>query len=141
MVAGFEGVTAAVVGFIFACIAFPHLVKKRQPFYFGLWLVLAVILLQSVRAMLYKVEALVYIAAGFSGVLLILAVLALVVATGGFSIGELKSNLIEVVRRGEEEKEYIVPITGQQPRARREHGEERPRERIELEMPPDPPRE
>lgn len=142
----FEGVTAAVIGFIFLCIAFPHLVKKRQPFYLALWVVIGVILLQSIREMLQKVEILPNIILGFCGLLLIVAVLALVVATGGFSIGELKSNLIEVVRRGEEEKEYIIPIGGgaggEQPRRRRDaDDEDRPRERIELEMPPDRPGE
>lgn len=129
-----EGVTAAVVGFIFLCIAFPRLVKDSRPFYVALWVVIASIVLSSFRVMI-QVPTFQNFADGFTGLLLVLAILALVMATGGFSIGELKENLIEVVRRGEEEKEYIVPLTGQKPRPRYDDDEPR-RERIELETPP-----
>jgi hypothetical protein len=130
-----EGVTAAVVGFIFLCIAFPRLVKDSRPFYVALWVVIASIVLSSFRVMI-QVPTFQNFAAGFTGLLLVLAILAMVMATGGFSIGELKENLIEVVRRGEQEKEYIVPLTGQKPRARYEDDDDEPRrERIELESP------
>ena len=134
-----DGVTAAVVGFIFLCIAFPRLVKNPRPFYAGLWAIIATIVLGSFRAMI-QVPTFQNFAAGFVGLLLVFAILALVMATGGFSIGEMKENLIELVRRGEEEKEYIVPMTGKLPRPRYDDDDDEPRrERINLEMPPAPP--
>jgi hypothetical protein len=132
-----DGVTAAVVGFVFLCIAFPRLVKDPRPFYVGLWVIIGAIILDSFRIMI-QVAAFQYFAAGFTGLLQVLAILALVMATGGFSIGEMKENLIELVRRGEEQKEYIVPLTGQTPRPRYDDDDEPRRERIELEMPTPP---
>src|SRR4051812_43910174 len=135
----FEGVTAAVVGFIFLCIAFPRLVKDSRPYYVALWVVIAAIVLRSFREMI-QVPTFQHFADGFTGLLQVLAILALVMATGGFSIGELKENLIEVMRRGEQEKEYIVPLTGKSPRPRYDDDDddEPRRERIELEMPTPP---
>jgi hypothetical protein len=54
--------------------------------------------------------------------LTIAALVLIVLATGGLSLkdlaGEFKS-AIEVIRRGESDKEVIVPLTGETPKARR----------------------
>lgn len=113
MVAGMQGVTAAIVGFIFLCVAFPRLVRNKTQFYAAVFAVVAVILF----------DALAYIGASSAGLrvfcyamvalLQIMAIVVLILATGGQSLGQLSGEMgraFEVIRRGEEEKEIIIPI-------------------------------
>src|SRR5581483_1441814 len=108
-----QGVTAAIVGFIFLCVAFPRLVRNKTQFYAAVFAVVAIILF----------DALAYIGSGSPGLrvfcyamaalLQILAIVVLILATGGQSLGELSGEMgraFEVIRRGEEEKEIIIPI-------------------------------
>jgi hypothetical protein len=56
------------------------------------------------------------------GFLTAASLLLIVMATGGLSLKDLTGEFtkaIEVIRRGEEQKEVIVPITGQMPKPRR----------------------
>ena len=134
-----EGVTTAIVGFIFVCVVFPHLVKNKAQWYAALAAVVLVILLQTLG---------IVFGAGFrtfaafmTGLLQIGAILLLILSAGGLSPRELAGEMkraYEVIRRGEQEKEVIIPITGQQPRPREDRdvrAEAADDERIVLEVP------
>ena len=57
----------------------------------------------------------------FIGVLQIIAVLMLVLCAGGLTLKSMAGEMgraYEVIRRGEEEKEVIIPLTGQKPKPR-----------------------
>lgn len=130
-----NGVTTALVGFILVCVVFPSLVKNRPQFYGALAMVAGIILLDALsvaigsaafRAFAYLISALLQIA----------ALLILFMAAGGLTPRQLAgdiSHAYEVIRRGEEEKEVIIPRTGQQPKDKDTGDEVRPR--IELNDP------
>lgn len=115
-----QGVTTAIVAFIFFCVIFPERVKNRPQFYASLGLIAIIILLDALSMIVPS--------AGFRGfaylsiaVLQVGAILILFMAAGGLSWKELKGemgNAYEVIRRGEEEKEIIIPLTGQQPKVK-----------------------
>jgi hypothetical protein len=129
-----EGVTTAIVGFIFVCIAFPKLVKERRTFYMAVWGVLAMILLKALGSFFSPTSSFQLFVNGFLGLLQVFTLFAMLLATGGFSVGKLAGDLIEVMRRGEEEKEYIVPLRSRE-KAEAEQSAFRPPE-----VPPAPPR-
>jgi hypothetical protein len=113
-----HGVTTALVGFVFAAIIWPHLVKNKVQFYAGFLTILAIILLDGVghafggQKVIYSINALLQIAA-----------LVLLVISTGLSAKELGGemfNTIEVVRRGGEKETIIVPLTGAKPKQKGE---------------------
>src|SRR5258705_14004070 len=75
------------------------------------------------------------------GFLTIAALVLIVLATGGLSLkdlaGEFKS-AIEVIRRGESDKEVIVPLTGEMPKPRRTESREEERRVEAVETPAAP---
>lgn len=110
-----HGVTTAIIGFIFVCIIWPHLVKNRPQFYAALGALIAIILLDSLARMINSVGFGVF-AYVFTGLLQVGAILLLILSAGGVSPRELFSDMgraIEVIRRGEEEKEIIIPRSDQ----------------------------
>jgi len=116
-----EGVTTAIVGFILLCVAFPKMVKHREQFYIAFILVLVVILLQSLAGMSDPAGGFRKFAIGFAGLFQIVILVALFMSCGAMSIGELTGDLgnaFEVIRRGQTEKEVIIPLTGEQPKPR-----------------------
>ena len=137
-----HGVTTAIVGFIFVCVVFPHLVRNRPQFYGGMILIFIVILLDGLGMAIsgpefkgFRVFA--YIA---NAVLQVGAILVLFLSAGGITWRALAGDMakaIEVIRRGEEEKEIIIPLSGQKPKVRdEEEDEDEPRERYDLTPPP-----
>jgi len=130
-----QGVTTALVAFIFVCLIFPHLVKNRTQFYIGLILVLTVMLLDAL-GMIFGGEGFGKFCYGMGAVFQIVAVFLMFLSAGGLTWGELGGEMkraIEVIRRGEEEKEIIIPLSGQVPKAKDES--EEPAPRIELNDP------
>jgi hypothetical protein len=125
-----EGVTTAIVAFIFVCIVYPHLVKNRPQFWAALAFVLLVILIQSLATVIGS-GGFSRFAFAFTGLLQIGAILLLVLSAGGLTVKELTDDLsrsIDVVRRGGEKETIIVPLTGEQPKPRsRDAGEAGPR--------------
>lgn len=122
MLNAMQGVTVAIVLFVFFCVIFPTLVKNKPQFYGSLILVFVIILLDALAHVIaatgFRMFAYFAIA-----VLQIFCILILFLAAGGLDIRELGGevmNAIEVIRRGEEEKEIIIPRTGQQPKPREE---------------------
>jgi hypothetical protein len=115
-----EGVTTAIVAFIFVCIIYPHLVKNRPQFWAALAFIVVVILLQSLAAIIDS-AGFNRFAGAFEGLLQIGAILLLVLSAGGLTVSELAGDLgrsFDVVRRGGEKETIIVPLTGEQPKGR-----------------------
>lgn len=117
-----EGITTAIVLFIFTCFLFPRLVKNHTQFYTAFGLIIIMMFLYSVARIFGNDKFMNFIGA-LNALLQIGALLLIVLSTGGLSArdltGEFK-NAFEVIRRGEEEKEIIVPLTGEQPKPRRQ---------------------
>jgi hypothetical protein len=116
----FEGVTTAIVVFVFACVILPHLVKNKTQFYAAFAMVMVVILLHSLAIMIGTAGFQVF-AGAVSGLLQVGAIVLLFLACGGVTMKQLGGDLArayEVIRRGEEEKTIIVPLTGEQPKSR-----------------------
>jgi hypothetical protein len=105
-----QGVTTAIVAFIFVCIAMPSLVKNKKQYYAALVAVLFIIFVDAVAHMFpaNSITAVCYVLSGFAQ---IVAIAMLVLATGGLTARELSGEMIEVLRRGETEKEVIIPLS------------------------------
>jgi len=115
-----EGVTTAIVAFIFVCVIFPHLVKNKTQFYGAFACVLFIIFLHSLNMMIGAVGFQVF-AGALTGILQVCAIVLLFLAAGGITLRELGAEMgraYEVIRRGENEKTVIVPLTGEMPKGR-----------------------
>jgi hypothetical protein len=115
-----QGVTTAIVAFIFVCMAMPRLVKNRAQFYAAFAAMILIILLDTLAAIFTgdKPGAMAHLALVGTGFLQIAAIILLMLAVGGLSAGEFAGELAgayEVMRRGGEEKEIIIPLEGQMP--------------------------
>ena len=124
-----QGVTTAIVAFIFLCLVIPSLIKNKSQYYAAFIAVLAVIFLDAVAHVFpesaVSIKAVCYVLAGF---VQIIAVVMLFLATGGLTFRALSGDMIEVLRRGEEEKEVIIPLSDeakQKIRAAQEESERR----------------
>ncbi len=118
---GFEGITAAIALFILSGLAFPHLIKKRSLYYAAVGMLLLIIVIDAVAVMINgsvfpKAEggsSILVFRHVAVGMLQALSILVLVMSAGGLSpkemAGEMK-DAYEVIRRGEEEKEIIIPL-------------------------------
>jgi hypothetical protein len=118
-----EGVTTAIVLFIFACVLYPKLVRNKTQFYAAFAAILLVIVLHSLGVMLRNAVGFQVFAGAATGLLQVAAILLLFSAAGGLSVKDLAGEMArayEVMRRGEEEKEVIIPITGEMPRPRQQ---------------------
>jgi hypothetical protein len=130
-----QGVTTALVLFLFTCVVFPNLVKNRPQYYAALAAVCLIILLDAlataVRETGFTVFAYIAVACLQVG-----AILLLFLAAGGITWRQLADDMrgaYEVVRRGETEKTLIVPLSRQ---ASRQAVREEPLvERITIETP------
>ena len=109
-----DGVTIAIVAFLLACFVFPQTIKFRTQFYAAFFITVGIILLATLRLMLYKVSPTAHVVMSVMiGLLQVATMLLLVLASGGMTLGKLTEEMkssYEVIRRGEEEKEVIVPI-------------------------------
>jgi hypothetical protein len=138
-----EGVTAAIVGFIFLGVAIPRLIKNKTQFYAGFVALLLIILLQTLNVMIHTAGFQVF-GGALTGLLQLIAVVMLFMSAGGLSPeelgGEIK-NAFEVIRRGED-KPIIVPLTGERPKPREERMSstiepEAPAAQEQVDLPPD----
>jgi hypothetical protein len=107
-----QGVTTAVLAFIFLCLAMPSLVKNKNQYYVALIATLAVIFFDAIAHMFSEVSpaprAVFYVLTAFTQ---IVAIVMLILSTGGLTLRELGGDVIEVLRRGETEKEIIIPLS------------------------------
>jgi len=130
-----HGVTTAIVAFILACLVFPKVVKNKPQYYGAVGMVLGVILFDALARIISH--------AGFSkfvylmtAVLQIGAIFLLILSAGGLTVSDLAGDLadtFEVIRRGGEEKEIIIPRSGAVPKPRGARGDDEDRPaRIDL---------
>jgi len=115
-----QGVTTAIVAFIFVCIIFPHIIKNRPQYYAAVAVVLLSILVDAGGFMVSVNEkaALRVVAYVFCAILQVIAIVLLLLSAGGLRARELGKEFArayEVMRRGEDEREVIIPIHGQHP--------------------------
>ena len=120
-----HGVTTAIVLFILACLVFPKVVKNKPQYYATVGIVLVVILFDALATVIGN--------AGFrkfayllTAVLQMGAIFLLILAAGGLTMKDLAGDLadtIEVIRRGGEDKEIIIPRRGETPRPRAGRGD------------------
>lgn len=113
-----EGVTTAIVLFIFFCIAYPQHIKNKPQFYSALGIVCVILLMEAIGVALVGHGASVFLFFA-AAVLQIFDILLLFMAAGGLSWADLKGDVgeaYEVIRRGGEEKEIIVPLSGEMAR-------------------------
>jgi hypothetical protein len=109
-----EGVITAIVAFIFVCIVYPRLVRNRAQFYAAIGAIVLILFFYSLATMIGNAKFFTFVAA-LDGLLILVAFVMMILSTGGLSLGELTGdirNAFEVVRRGETEKEVIIPRGG-----------------------------
>ncbi len=112
-----EGVTAAIVAYIFVCTLFPKYIRNRAQFYTAFGAMIIVMLIYSVGLMIGH-AGFMQVVVGIGVLLELMAFIMLVLATGGMTVGQLTKEFgrtIEVIRRGETEKEIIIPKADQPP--------------------------
>ena len=132
-----QGVTTALVAFIFFCVIFPERIKHRPQFYAAFALICLIILMDALSYMIgatgFRVFA--YFAVA---VLQVGTICLLFLAAGGITwrdLGGELSNAFEVIRRGGEEKEVIVPLHGEVPRSKDAYSDQPAAERINIDEP------
>ena len=129
-----DGVTTACLLFLFTCLVIPDFIKNRTQYYAAFGCILGIILMNTISLMIGSARFNVF-AGVVVGFLQFLAVLTLVLCAGGMNVKTLAGEMghaYEVIRRGEEEKQVIVPLTGQVPKPKAEATDEPP-PRIDLE--------
>ena len=106
-----DGVTFALILFAFVCVLFPRLIGNRGQYFAGFALTLLVILFTPIVALVGGTAARwLYVLLAIAQVA---AVLLLWMSAGGLTIGGLTKDMMgafEVIRRGQTEKEVIIPI-------------------------------
>ena len=129
-----DGVTTVLTAFIFVCLVLPTLVRHRSQFYAALACVAGIILVHTLIIMFNFVM----FGGIVIGVLQLLALLLLVLCVGGLTVRELAGDMArayEVIRRGETEKEVIIPIGDTPAPPRRGKGDEPPRKVYKVNTP------
>jgi hypothetical protein len=110
-----EGVTTAIVAFLFVCIVFPTIVKNKPQYYGAFAAIVAVIILNG---LMYVIHSGAFDAFSYFMICLlqVAAMILLTLAAGGLTFRQLAGEVteaIEVVRRGETQKEVIIPLSNQ----------------------------
>src|ERR1700722_14440205 len=97
-----EGVTTAIVAFLFVCIVFPTIVKNKPQYYAAFAAILLVILFSGLEAVI-NTGAFHEFATFMICTLQIAAMILLILSAGGLSWRQLAGEVtdaIEVIRRG-----------------------------------------
>jgi hypothetical protein len=134
-----DGVTTGCVLFLFTCLVIPSFIKNRTQYYAAFGAILGIILMNTLALMLHNSASFQVFGGVVVGFLQIVAVAMLVLCAGGMTVKSLAGEMThayEVIRRGEEEKEIIVPLSGARPKAR---DADSPAPRINIDTPPVPP--
>jgi hypothetical protein len=112
-----EGVTTAIVAFLFVCVVFPKLVKNKAQYYAAFGAIILVILLAGLEAVITS-GAFHALATFVIAVSQATAMILLILCAGGLTWHEFTGEIteaIEVIRRGETQKEVIIPLSGEVP--------------------------
>jgi hypothetical protein len=108
-----EGVTTAIVLFIFVGVTFPSLIKIKAQFYASLAAIVLVIFLDASARVIHS-DAYIAFAYFMNAMLQVCAIVLLVLSAGGMTFSEFKSELTEAadaIRQGEDPKEIIIPLS------------------------------
>jgi hypothetical protein len=128
-----QGVTTAIVAFIFACLVWPHIVKVKAQFYSSIALVMLILLFDAIGHMSSTADSpLPHVMYVLSAILQMLAILILVMCVGGLSPRELAGEVVQTIdtlRHGDQ-KSVLVPLKGEQAMPREPR--ETPRQTITL---------
>lgn len=120
-----QGVTTAIVLFIFVGLILPSLIQNRNQYYVAFITVIGIIGIDAVAHMIpgsaAAAQAVCYVLEALGQ---ILAVVMLFLATGGLTFRALQGDMIEVLRRGSEEKEVIIPLSEEAKQTIRRNQEE-----------------
>jgi len=119
-----EGVTTAIVAFIFACLIWPHIVKNKPQFYSALGMLMIIILFDAIGHMATEgpLHHVMYVLAAL---LQMLTILLLVLSVGGLTVRQLGFEVqqtIEAIRKGDD-RPVLVPLKGEQPMPRKTEDE------------------
>jgi hypothetical protein len=109
-----DGVTTCLLAFLFVCLILPTHVRNRSQYYAALGFVIAIIQLHPLGLMI-KTAGFQVFAGAMTGLLQAGAILLVVLCVGGLRLRELAGDLkdaYEVIRRGQQEKEVIIPLRG-----------------------------
>ena len=122
-----DGITTAMVGFIFVSIIFPRLVKHAAQFYAAFGLIVLMMLLASVAG-IFNNDGFYRFSRATGGLMQVASLVLLVLSTGGLSVGELAGEFkgaFDAIRHGpQSDKPVIVPLTGERPKPRAADAEE-----------------
>ncbi|HEY7115661.1 MAG TPA: hypothetical protein VH475_03685 [Tepidisphaeraceae bacterium] len=136
-----EGITTAMVAFIFVCIIFPRLVRHHAQFYIAFGLIIVMLFFSSLAAIVRSDRFWAFVG-GLNGLLQLASLILLVLSTGGLSLGDLAGEFkgaFEALRKGPDaDKPVIVPLTGAQPMPRSSEGQAASAVHT-IETPPPPP--
>ena len=127
-------ISIPIVGFIFVCIIYPKIVKTKPQFYMAFGVTLIILVLNVVARMAAPGGFQTFISI-LRDVLWIIDFILLVLATGGLSLNELSGELkgaYEVMRRGEDVKTVIIPLTGEKPKSREDAAAERAARSVQM---------
>lgn len=116
VVSTLDGVTTALVAFVLVGLVWPHVIKKQREFYAIVAILIVIILFHALTVMLQSAGFTVF-AGVITGLLQALGLGMAVMSTGGLGARQLAGEIgktVEVMRRGSEEKEIIIPIEGLQ---------------------------
>jgi drug/metabolite transporter superfamily protein YnfA len=114
-----DGVITAIVAFLLACLIWPHLVRNRSQYYAAFVCVILVLVIDVITLMFSGTAAgskLAVFGGVVKGTLAVVALIMCFLFAGGMTAGQLAGELkgaYEVMRRGETEKEVIIPLSGQ----------------------------
>jgi hypothetical protein len=106
-----NGVTTAIVAFIFLALAFPSLIKDKTQYYASLLCVILVILLDAMAHAFVGMAGFAYF---IGAILQIGAVIMLVLSTGGLTVrqfGREVTDVADAMMRGEKNSEVVVPLS------------------------------
>jgi len=132
-----DGVTTACVLFLFTCLVIPRFIKNTTQYYAAFGAILGIILMNTLQLMFHNSTGFQVFGGVVIGFLQLVAVSMLVLCAGGMTVKTLAGEMghaYEVIRRGEEDKEIIIPLGGAQPKQR----ETEAPARINLETPATP---
>jgi hypothetical protein len=105
-------ISVPIVGFIFVCVIFPHVVKHKPQFYMAFAVVLVILVLNIIVNVVDPLGGAARFFRVLRDVLWIVDLILLALASGGLSMhqltGEFK-NAYEVMRRGETTPTVIIP--------------------------------
>ena len=131
-VTSLDGVTAVLTGFMFVCLVLPSMVRVKGQFYAGMACIAGVIVVHTGMLLFQSFTFVFTFGPVVIGLLQLMAFLLLVLSVGGVvprDLGPDMAKAYEVIRRGETEKEIIIPMGDRPPvgLGKKARGEEPPR--------------